>query len=132
MRFLCITGVIVAVLASTSAHAGDQYFGVLVGDQIANLAQRTTNEIIRVQHARLRDVYGPSSQSFFSDPPPGLTGTDYKPNYVAPADGKGGYDGLSGEATCHEYVQSIEAGARTKDVHGTVCLQADGTWRVVQ
>ncbi len=46
---------------------------------------------------------------------------------VASKEGKSSGAGL----TCREYQQSITVGGKTEDAYGTACLQADGSWEIV-
>jgi hypothetical protein len=59
----------------------------------------------------------------------------YVPNYVAPAAPPPAsiiyVDSESGDY-CREYSQRAQVGNRTQEVHGTVCMQPDGSWWVVQ
>ncbi len=46
---------------------------------------------------------------------------------VATREGKSSETGL----TCREYQQSITVGGKTEEAYGTACLQADGSWKIV-
>jgi len=62
--------------------------------------------------------------------------TTYQPNYVAPpASAEVDNPAIYNTATnsyCREYTQQIGIAGQIQESYGTVCLQPDGSWRVVQ
>jgi surface antigen len=53
---------------------------------------------------------------------------DASGSVVATKEGKDAKSGLS----CREFQQTITVGGNSENAYGTACLQADGSWKIVQ
>jgi surface antigen len=100
--------------------------GVIGGGLIGNSIGSSIDEQNR--------YYGASDYAPYNPQPVYFT-TNYVPNYVAPPaptpESIAYYD-ESVQAYCREYTQNVDVNGGVEESYGTVCLQPDGTWRVVQ
>jgi len=84
----------------------------------------------------LGPTFGPSYGSYPFDMFSSQIGAPYQPNYVAPSappppppityveDDSGQY--------CRAFSETVRVGNQIRETYGTVCLQPDGSWHVVQ
>lgn len=149
------TGLLLAVLAMP-AHAGeDEFFGTILGagtgGYIGNQFGRGAGNVAatgagifvgglvgnQVGRSMDRNALYNDRPPYYAYPAPVYYYTPaYVPNYVAPPapppDPPQIYVDDSVGSYCREYSQRVRVASGIQESYGTVCLQADGSWRVVQ
>ena len=73
-------------------------------------------------------VYAPPPTVYYAPPPPVV----YQPGPPVYAPSPSGYAPNPAGGLCREYQSTAVVGNQSVPVHGTVCQQPDGSWRVVQ
>jgi len=73
-------------------------------------------------------VYAPPPTVYYAPPPPVV----YQPGPPVYAPGPSAYAPNPIARTCREYQSAAVVGNQSVPVHGTVCQQPDGSWRVAQ
>ena len=113
-----------AIIGATSAHghqkwaatAGGAILGILLGGTVGH-AVDTLDQDCAAQAV----AYGPVGQ------PVGWASPAYGTQYQVTPVRQYAYQGT----TCREYLANAAIDGRWQQVHGTACLQPDGSWRVV-
>jgi len=113
-----------AIIGASSSHghqqwaatAGGAILGILLGGTVGH-AVDTLDQSCAAEAV----AYGPVGQ------PVGWASPSYGTEYQVTPVRQYAYEGT----TCREYVANAAVNGRWQQVHGTACMQPDGSWRVV-
>lgn len=136
-RGLCLGAVAVAAMLSAVSGSAEARGTVSVGIGFGLYpAYPSYPAYPTYDYYRPHRHYRPPPVVMYAPPPPVVLYRQPPPVVYAPppsiaADPAGPIYRSGNGQQCREYQSSVTIGGRPQPVYGTACLQADGTWRIV-